>query len=153
MADSDKSLHPLATPCDLWVLPPPRVSLWFARVDWYLNWQLSKGLAYAGLHLPIETHHLAEEYEVPLATAAVENPPLLVLSHGRIPADKCVVVDMTGKNKSWLEQVHQVAEGLQVKNLHIFLPAKLDKEEAKEVWSSQFASRKARFSTDSEARA
>lgn len=146
---------PFSNPCDLWVLPPPRASAWFARVDWYLNWQLAKGVAYSGLHLPNEVLRLSEDYEVPLPPVVQmeSTAPLLVLSHGRLPTGKCVVVDAKAFGKGWLEQVHEICLNLDAKSVHIFLPAKMDLDEAKKAWSAKFASREARFSADTEANA
>ncbi|NJL25506.1 MAG: hypothetical protein HC902_10270 [Calothrix sp. SM1_5_4] len=57
-------MQELTASCDLWVLPSPRYSHWLSRLDWYLNWQICKGLAYGGLHLPAELYRISEEYGV-----------------------------------------------------------------------------------------
>lgn len=146
------SNHPFLHNCDLWVLPPPRLSAWFPKIDWYLNWQMSKGLAYAGLHLPNETHRLAEEFDITLPEPINDPPPpLLILNHGRIPAPKCVVLDVNSRLKGWLERVYEVSENLQAKSIHVFLPTKFEVSEAKEIWSDRFKDRKAKFSSDEEA--
>ncbi len=152
-AENTTGNDPFAGPCDLWILPPPRASAWFARVDWYLNWQLSKGVAYGGLHLPNEVLRLSEEYEVPLPVIEPidSTAPLLVLSTGRLPTHKCVVVDGKTFGRPWLDRVHQVCLNLDAKNVHIFLPAKMDLAEARAAWTAKFAGREARFSADTEA--
>ncbi len=130
-------MDPFASPCDLWVLPPPRASAWFAHVDWYLNWQLSKGLAYSGLNLPHEVGRMAEILEVEVPTIQIsEQPNLLVLSQGRIPSKKCVVIDDTKNfDRDWVRQVVEVAKELDAKRVHVFLPAKLSVNEAKKAVS------------------
>lgn len=150
---SETAADPFANACDLWVLPPPRVSAWFSRVDWYLNFQMSKGVAYPGLHLPNETLSLAEEYEVPLPPPSAPDPsaPLLVLSLGRLPTRKCAVVEAKTFGGSWLEKVHAIALNLDAKGVHVFLPAKMAVSEAKKVWDGRFSSHPARFSADTEA--
>lgn len=144
---------PFASSSDLWVLPPPRVSAWFSRVDWYLNFQMSKGVAYSGLHLPNETLRLSEEYETPLPapTALDASAPLLVLSLGRLPTRKCVVVEAKTFGGTWLDRVHEIAKELDAKSLHVFLPAKMPVEEARSAWEKRFAARPAQFSADQEA--
>lgn len=145
---------PFGYPCDLWVLPPPRSSAWFPIVDWYLNWQMSKGLAYSGMHLPSETLRVSEEYEVPLPAVKPTDTaaPLLVLSHNRLPSAKCVVVDFQPPAEQWLKKAHMVALNLAVKSVHVFLPAKLSKDDAQKIWKSNFANFDARFSSDAEAK-
>jgi hypothetical protein len=146
---------PFAQPSDLWLLPPPRSSAWFAVIDWYLNWQLSKGLAYAGLHLPNETLRLAEDYEVklPSVTTAGEDSgvPLLVVSQGRLPANKCVVLETEGrKHEDWLKQGFEIALNLNAKSVHVFLPSKASAEQSEKMWKARFPDRTTRFSSDSD---
>jgi hypothetical protein len=125
----------MVAPCDLWVLPSPRVSRWFTYLDWYLNWQMCKGLAYSGLHLPAETYRVAEEYGVPMSErGADESAPLLIASEGRVPAKKCLVLDSSGGMKEWLAKIRKVASQLGVTTVRIFLPSGADESEAKKHW-------------------
>lgn len=142
---------PFSNSCDLWILPPPRLSAWFPVVDWYLNWQMSKGLAYSGLHLPTEILHLAETYEVPLPAVKTDAAaPLLVLSHGRLPAPKCVVLDSSGKHDVWLKHCFEIALNLDAKNIHVFVPNKASVDEMSKAWRTRFPDRPAQFSADSD---
>jgi hypothetical protein len=147
---------PFAQPSDLWLVPPPRSSAWFAVIDWYLNWQLSKGLSYPGLHLPTEILRLAEDYEggLPMKEAAGEDSgvPLLVLSSGRLPTTKCVVLDTGSKQEDWIKHGFEIALNLDAKSVHVFLPNKASKEESQAMWKARFADRSTRFSSDAEAK-
>ncbi len=154
MAEKIISIDPFANPCGLWVLPPPRLSAWFPLVDWYLNWQMSKGIAYSGIHLPNEVLRLAEDYEVelPVIKPTHQPAPLLVLAKGRLPTDKCVVLDFLDDEKQWLKHAHEISLNLDVKNVHVFLPNKVAKEQAIKIWGASFAKRECRFSSDTEAK-
>jgi hypothetical protein len=151
------TVDPFAHKSDLWILPPPRSSSWFAVIDWYLNWQMSKGLAYAGLHLPNGTLRLAEDYEVqlpPVITAGVDSGiPLLVLSHGRLPTTKCVVLETEGtKHEDWLKRGFEIALNLDAKSVHVFLPRETSKEKSEQMWKARFPDRSTRFSSDADAK-
>jgi hypothetical protein len=123
---------------DLWVFPSPRFSRWFTRLDWYLNWQMCKGLAYAGLHLPPETHRLADEYAVPLLAApGVSQPPLLVAGLGRVPARRCLVLDGCEDFKSWVAQIKVQVKALHAQEIRVFLPTGVDLGEIKKYWAKQ----------------
>jgi hypothetical protein len=138
--------------CDLWVLPAPNQSNWFARVDWYLNWQLCKGLAHAGISLPIQIYKLAEENAVKLDTDRPgSDAPLMVLSLGRVPAEKCVVLAFGKSLSDWIENLHLMAGRLQVKNVRVFLPIGHTSEQAIKVWNTQPGDIQAKFLTDEEA--
>lgn len=144
-----ETIDPFAQPCDLWVLPPPRASAWFSVIDWYLNWQMSKGLAYPGLHLPNEVLRLSEEYEVPLPALKQTDAsaPLLVLNHNRLPTAKCVVIE-SQPIEPWLKAAYAVALNLGADHLHVFLPSKTAATQAAEIWDRNFAGVRATFSED-----
>lgn len=151
MSEAVDVSDPFSTPCDLWVIPPPRMSSWFARLDWYLNWQMTRGLAYSGLHLSNELMSLAEHYEVQVPDLKVpDEPPLLVLSHARVPAKKCLVLNMRpGGLGEWLREAHDIGVKLGAEKLQIFLPAQTKVKDAKGIWAKQFSSRSAEFFADS----
>lgn len=129
----------LATPCDLWVLPTPRYSRWFTRLDWYLNWQMCKGLAYGGLHLPAETYQTAEENGVPILPCLenINTSPLLVSSQGLIPANGCLVLEGADDPKKWLARIAQLAVQLSAKKLHVFLPTGVTISQAEKWWAGK----------------
>src|SRR5882757_1653589 len=103
----------LTAECDLWVLPPPSHSRWFAPIDWYLNWQLCKGLAHTPTKAPIELFRILEDSGLNIIMdPPLEDPPLMVASVGRLPASKCVVLPYRGL-KTWIKNVHNLAKGLQ----------------------------------------
>lgn len=142
----------LSEACDLWVLPPPSHSNWFSHVDWYLNWQLCKGLAHSGLSLPIQIYKLAEENQVKLdSERAAEDSPLMVLSMGRVPAAKCVVLTFSKQLREWLERLHLMAGRLGVQNVRVFLPIGHTSEQAMKVWNTLPGEIQVQFSTDEEA--
>ncbi len=79
--------------CDLWVLPPPKESLWTKEIDFYLNFQISKTFD--------------------------PKTPLLILSLNRLPSKKNIVFSFFSNGseiiyKKWLH--------LQKPSMRIFLP-------------------------------
>ncbi len=122
---------------DLWVLPPPTKSAWFAKIDWYLNWQMSKGLSHVSPRASAELLQLTSENGMDFIEPPMDKTaPLMVISNGRIPAQKCVVIDFTKSLKAWLTSVHRLSELLQVENLRVFLPPGSTPTEAQEIWRS-----------------
>ncbi|MGE0527166.1 MAG: hypothetical protein AB7G93_20685 [Bdellovibrionales bacterium] len=125
----------LSTQFDLWVFPPPRQSKWFARMDWYLNWQMCRGLDYRGLHLPAEVYRVAQEYgvNVPAHPRSPESV-LLVRGEGLVPAQACMVVECSNGMREWLNKVQYIATDLQAKKILVFLPLNTNPEEARSYW-------------------
>lgn len=122
------------------MLPTPRHSRWFTHWDWYLNWQMCKGLGYGGLHLPPETHRVAEEYGVGVPRTASARggtvPPLLIASQGRLPAAQCLVLDGADDLKSWLASARRLADDLRAADVRVYLPEDSTVKEAEKLWKS-----------------
>lgn len=136
---------------DLWVVPPSSHSAWFARLDWYLNWQMCKGLAHPRMRPSAEVESLANEYGIPIPYAQVADPgPLLISSSGLVPAAKCVVLPFSSDLRGWISQAVSLAEGLGATSLCIFLPAKTQMDSAQTVWSHLDCNIKVSFITDQE---
>ncbi len=136
---------------ELWVVPPSHHSAWFARLDWYLNWQMSKGLAHRPVRPSAEVEQLAQDYEIPIPFAQLADPgPLLIASSRLVPASSCIVLPYAGDVAGWLEQIAKFAENLRVKTVAIFLPAGVWVDSATSAWSGIQTSLEVQFIKDQE---
>ena len=121
---------------DLWIFPAPRASRWFARLDWYLNWQMSKGLSYPGLHLPDDIARVADRHGLNVEPVAPLGGDLLVLPGSLVPAKKCLVIDDGDRPlAAWFAQVAERADQLRARTLRVFLPAGRTREDAAAAWA------------------
>jgi hypothetical protein len=145
-------LQAFQNPADIWFFPPLKHSRWIAQADWYLNWQLCKGLEYTGLHLPKEVLQVAELYqvEVPGPSPRLHGAPLLVSTAGRLPARNVVVLDNPGALGEWFKEVERVSQGLKAKKIQVFLPASVSQDMAGKAWKKLDCSIEAQFITDTE---
>jgi hypothetical protein len=140
----------MATSCDMWVLPPPAQSKWFARIDWYLNWQLCKGLAHERRRPSVELFRIMEEGGIAYTdTPVTANAPLMVISHGRVPASQCVVIENAKTLKDWLASARTLMSAMHTRKARIFLPEGASVVQASEIWRSLAVSDiEIEFSTD-----
>ncbi len=121
---------------DLWFVPPAQHSAWFTRLDWYLNWQMCKGLQHRVAPPAAELFRLAEEYNVKIGNQGLDSDhaPLLVSGQGLIPARACVVLNFTGELKSWLASAKALAFQMQAEHARIHLPRGAEKAQAVGIW-------------------
>jgi hypothetical protein len=151
---SKSSLNPasLVSDYDLWVLPPSAHSRWFARVDWYLNWQMSKGLAHTRMKPSVELFRVMEDAGIPIQPEPDFPPmPLLVSSAGKVAAGRCVVVDYKNEMQDWLESIHELCSALKSKHARIFLPKGIGTGDAQKLWKKMAPlDMQLEFSTDEE---
>lgn len=124
---------------DLWVLPTAEHSRWFARIDWYLNWQMSKGLAYNRPEPSPGLLHLLEVNSIPYSVPPnADRAPLMVASAGRVPAGLCVVLPFGGGRslRDWLGEIQTLSGGLNPKRMRVFLPAGSSVKDALAAWAA-----------------
>ncbi|MGZ3722278.1 MAG: hypothetical protein ACXVA9_05075 [Bdellovibrionales bacterium] len=121
---------------DLWIIPPAAHSQWFARIDWYLNWQMSKGLAHQRQKPSVELFRVMEEAGIQFHSEP-ESPsaPLMVASAGKVGSERCIVLDYKNDLKPWLQFIHQLCAGLHSKRALVYLPKGVNSAEAKTQWS------------------
>ena len=122
---------------DLWVLPSPSVSRWFANIDWYLNWQLCKGLKFEPTKASVELFRVMEEGDFIFRESPhAKSSPLLTLAQGRIPAERCLVIEAPSELEGWLRTVHANVDKLRAANVRIFLPKGVAIDKARSTWTT-----------------
>jgi hypothetical protein len=130
-----QSLEVAVSDYDLWVLPNPTHSQTFARVDWYLNWQMSKGLAHQRLKPSVELHRVMEEAGLTFTPQPeLSGAPMMVASFGKVASSRCVVMEFTKDLSPWLKSIHQLAAGLHAKRMRVYLPTGQTADVAETHW-------------------
>lgn len=147
---SDPLKNSIENTSDLWFFPPAKESPWLAKVDWYLNWQMCKGLDHGGIHVPAETLKVAEEFGIAVPEVSTRRTPLMVYARGLLPTNHCVVLETTNALGDWLKQIHDISKKLQAKSIQIFLPATASQETAQQAWEKLKSDLEIRFITDLE---
>jgi hypothetical protein len=134
---------------DLWIVPPMQHSAWFAHLDWYLNWQMCKGLAHKSLALDAQMYRLAEEYDIPVESPhSADKAPLLIACKNLSPADYCLVLPFKGDLKDWLVEAKTIAFKIKAADVHIFLPIGADVDKAEKAWSKMSGECEVHFTAD-----
>lgn len=136
-------------PFDLWIIPPTPRSRWFARLDWYLNWQMCKGLAHRSTPPPPDLFRLAEEYgfKVESRTTAV-GAPLIISAKGHLPTKACLVLPFEDNAKDWLASAKNIASQILAMRARVFLPAGLESEKCQNIWNKVPGTCEAEFMED-----
>ena len=121
---------------DLWFIPPAPHSAWFSRLDWYLNWQMCKGLAHRNAPPHAEIFRLAGEYglQVDSSASGIAEAPLMISGRGLLPTKACVVVGYDGELKDWLTQVKLITFNMQATNSRVYLPKGASIVKAVGIW-------------------
>lgn len=136
---------------DLWIVPPSSHSAWFAQLDWYLNWQMCKGLTHKPVVADAQMYRLAEAYEVQIQSAPLsKNAPLLIAAREFLPAAQCLVLPYGGDLKQWLLEAKTIAFKMKCESAQVFLPSGADAEKAEKTWMGLSGECRAIFTNDFE---
>lgn len=114
----------------IWLLPFIKSSRWTQKIDWYLNFQLTRALKY-------ERKDLSPDFLKFISSLGLEldwkedalAPVTMVLTQGQIPCEAVVMMPEKASNKLIIGQILKILEDLKGPRLRIF-PA----ESSNEAW-------------------
>ena len=120
---------------DLWVIANRKNSSWAQKLDWYLNFQISRSTLHASPRLNAE--HLknlewaeTESYEEHWPNSS----PMLVGVDGLLPCRILVRIPFNGDGRAWVQEGIEVAQRLNSLRIRFFLPKQINSETAQK-WS------------------
>ena len=134
---------------DLWVLPPASQSSWFARVDWYLGWQMCKGMNYRLPTISSDLQILARDHKIPVPQIHVKaQRPLLIATRGLLPTNSLAVLPLNDDVKAWLAEAKKMATEMGAREVLVFLPTATETEKAEKIWLKADGECTAKFVAD-----
>ena len=108
---------------DLWILPDTSHSTWTAKLDWYLNFQISKAVRKDRPLVPDFTQNVLSATGLTAIPAQVPSTaPLMIASQDLLPNKWVVVMKWEGDFETWVQKNFQVWSQLKEPSLRVFLP-------------------------------
>ena len=128
------SHHTALTPgADLWILPNKTHSFWTKRLDWYLNFQISKPHPHP--QISSQQRRQLQEWELPLVTTSLKVDLLMIASDNLLPNKQTVILPFIQKKwATWIQQAHHISINLKSPTLRLFLPDHYSFLDIKEKW-------------------
>lgn len=125
---------------DIWFLLPQPTAI-FHRINWLLNFQISKALKHQSQELPATVKKIVDQCALKsfdFIENANDSSPLLVAASDFLPTQWIVVVnseEYSGKNLSvWSKKISNIWASLNVKRARVFLPVGLNAGELEKHW-------------------
>ncbi len=124
---------------DLWLLPSPLQSAFTRKVDWYLNFLVARAQEHQPKALAPSLLGILQDNEIELGTAPLQGDqsPLLLSSSHRLPNQYTVILPFMGEPLPWLEQAHQIWQGLGRPSLRLFLPLEIKDRDLEAHWPQE----------------
>ena len=109
---------------DLWILPALNESPWTSKLDWYLNFQISKASRHQSSEVPEYLNDVMEQTEQAQFVSITQvAQPLMISSTNLLPNKWVVLVSLKDfQEGTWVREAHNIWAGLQRPTLRIFLP-------------------------------
>lgn len=117
----------------LWIVADNKYSPWNDRINWLINFQLSK----ADLHKTVQLSPWLKNCvcECGIETLDIPNfEPILIPVKNLLPADWICLIPFKSKMQTWVESVYKIWNQMHRPKLRVFLPTGTVGEEWKNYW-------------------
>jgi len=112
---------------DLWILPERKSSTLTQKLDWYLNFQISRAAKHETQELPERVTQILSKTGLPhLDFIETKKESLLIPSSQLLPNRWVVVIRGSDDFESWVELAFKRWTELRQPSLRLFLPAGKD---------------------------
>lgn len=120
----------------LWIIPFLNHSSWSQRINWHLNFQISKMRFLKFKSLSKELKKTLKENNLPFVkTRASSSPsPLLIASHRFLPNSKIVELPETKTNMEWIRMSYKIWKDFDFPSLRLFLTKDFPISEFQNLW-------------------
>ena len=140
------SLNPGA---DLWVVPERQNSKLARKIDWYLNFQITRSAQHETKILPPQVSEILkksglEDLDWVEQNASTKKESLLILSAAAFPNRWVMVVRESKNFEKWIENIYERWLKMSSPSLRVFLPIGVSGTQFENAW------RKARNSSKGE---
>lgn len=121
---------------NLWIVPDREHSNWAQKIDWYLQFQISK----ASIHKPYEPSEFLKNTlsQYDLISDDMNMPDrksLLIFTSHALPNHQLVSIIFSKSNfKAWVQSIYEVWTNLKSPSLRVFLPKGVSEKEFTQNW-------------------
>ncbi|MES2965365.1 MAG: hypothetical protein V4760_15890 [Bdellovibrionota bacterium] len=106
-----------------WLVPDLEHSKWAQRIDWYLNFQITRAEPHRPASFAPELQEIMEKWEFEAPAVRLNSvAPLMIASPELVPNHQTVVIPVRGSEAEWVLSCHRVWVGLGRPAVRLFLP-------------------------------
>lgn len=124
---------------DIWIVTPNESNI-FYRINWLMNFQLSKALKHKSPQLPEVIQTILKECE--LSSFEFTEPknntelPILVSAIDFLPTKWIVLLEKNSDLQDWSFKISAILNSLNLNAGRLFLPSEINASEFYQAWSS-----------------
>lgn len=125
--------------CDLWVTSSPDKSAWSRKMDWYLNFRITKGskAEMPEREKPLEDLLAKVKWALP-KDKNWNTEPLLIAANQGLPCKWVLVLEDLNPEKisEGLKQLTKIWKNFNQPKMRLFLPSDLNQDALRKSWGS-----------------
>lgn len=129
-----QAFHPGAS---VWVVPAENPGPLIGKMDWYLNFQLTRSLDRQPEDLSPQLKFIVTENNIPqFSSKSQSDAPLMISAERGLPTSKFIMLPGSDKMSSWTQKIHEIWVNLDHPTLRVFLPSQNAIDEFRSNWKS-----------------
>lgn len=124
---------------DLWVIPETKNSRLAQKIDWYLNFQITRSARHQSKELPDKVKEILKKsglknFDWVEQNAVPGKEALLLLSINALPNRWVMQVRESHQFQKWIENIHEHWTKMNMPSLRIFLPTGISGTQFESAW-------------------
>lgn len=128
-------MKPFEAGSDLWITPQAETADLTKELNWYANFLMSKASHYERPALSADLEKVLEENELEVLKKSPRVPNRVLISSSHLLPNRFLLVLPYKKDlQAWLEEAHEVWQGLGRPTLRFFLPKDIDVDQFTKAW-------------------
>lgn len=123
---------------EVWIVPDRGTSYWSRRIDWHLQFLISRSMIHKSPTLSPFLEKIIEANEIDSNVIALpKDSPLLIFSVDLLPNRETIHLPYGANFKSWMEKVQDIWQNLNQPAARIFLPQGYAFEDFSSHWTDR----------------
>lgn len=120
---------------DLWILPGVKECRYIQKIDWYLNFQITKSHLHQTHAIPSQVKSLLMECQIPEIYFSRDVQNIRMLESSSLFPNRWVVqIDSFSSVQTWCQQISEIWTQLRKPTLRVFLPTGLSAGDFQSHW-------------------
>ncbi len=123
---------------ELWVIPDRRNSYWARRIDWHLQFLISRSMIHESPQISGTLEKILKDNDLENDFGgAPKNLPLLIFSVDLLPNREIIHLPYSNNFEAWLESVQAIWKNLKTPSIRVFLPREQDSKDFNSHWTEK----------------
>lgn len=114
-----------------WFLPQEKCDYWIHKINWYLNFQITKSKHHTPSDLSPHLKKILKENEIEISPLKGDFQTTLFSPNHQLPCKGVIQVT----NQDFTQKIGQVSLSLQASSIRVFLPEDLSETDFHKEWS------------------